>query len=805
MLLYLGSPSSVHHHAMMRLASLDPTRRQKSRWVLPDERLHQVLSPRFGGTPDPLILEAWLEQVLPQDIIRAPEGTWQFLSTLVPDSLVNRQTRRIPGLMPLVSDIVRRGRALGIKTVAGGPVDRLPWPELWSWYDRQLSQGLADTLRLYEYAQRTAKVPGESGGVLFVYGFTRLTVPLLQLLRHWENAGRTVELWGVETLVSESSRERLARFGVRITLLDPVDGMSEKTQIRVPPTLETVDATAGLFAQGRLDPDDAVVVETAAASSRALWRGFRRHELLSKETALADRERALFRLFMRVAQGQARPAMVRRWQKVSGASPEWARDWWTRVVGIQTWHQWSGLFREAADAHGSAWPDVLAWAEAVGGWDSLAAPRGNSPASVLMRLDWPDEESSRNPAVLPAELAVWVPSPHVVLPDPGPGSFPRPVPQTPFDHDAGLRRWIREAPPASQDRRILDGWLLDPAISLWLVGDANGLADHQEEAVMVRSPQSDRHWLDIQKWYRAWRDDTHHSSYTGDIASRLAQPLMPGRLSPSALEDFGRCPLAFLMGRILRVPEGTRSSSAIDPGTLGQWAHRALQLMAEGRRPLSRDQVQAAVDTAMSETPAPDTVPAFVRRYHEGRLTSELYEALLRDGWDPERRMEVEVDLVWDWVWPMHGRIDRLDWLDGGLLRLVDYKTGRTKDPGQPSPANLQLLLYQRAVTRQYQRPVEAELYGISQKSGFQHRPLAPGAAESKAEELDEIGRGMQQRMAAGQFRPVPDPKLQPCRVCAYRLICPASVVDYAEIKHAADPGYQTLWRPEEVSDDAQG
>jgi RecB family exonuclease len=269
---------------------------------------------------------------------------------------------------------------------------------------------------------------------------------------------------------------------------------------------------------------------------------------------------------------------------------------------------------------------------------------------------------------------------------------------------------------------------------------------------------------------------------------------MPAQLSPSALEDFGRCPLSFLLRRLLRIPAMEDEAVDVTPQTIGMWAHRALELIVRRGFALTPDAMRQCLDEAIAEYPVSRLVPPFLVEYAADGLSSELYEALVREDWPPQGHTEVEVSLAWEWVWPMQGRVDRIDWMDDGGIRLVDYKTGTVLNPVVPSPANMQLLLYQQALAEHYGVPVEAELYGISQKSRFMRRRVSHAAGVAQREVIRSIAEGIRTRIREGKFWPVPDAKIQPCRLCAYRLVCPDQVVQEASVKNASDEEFLALW-----------
>lgn len=800
MIVYIGSMSAIHGHWTHRMQSLNRNQRSASRVIVPGERLSGLLQARVPDAPELMPVDHWLGHVLPQHITRAPRGTWEFLTALVPDTLFPPPWRDTPGVAQSLAQLVDRGRKIGMRTLLGSAMDRLPWPALWTWYDRHVGGTVADELRMYEYAARSPKVPNQPGGFTFIYGFTQVTPPLWKLLGHWASR-TTVEMWAVLETMEAEDRDRLASLGVEVRRLDGPSGATAVRTVRPDPGLDVFDQSATLLLKQDIPLHETVFVSASPASGRALARALKRHALVPEAAVLEDRGQALWRLFLLTARDRVREPIVARWLLESTREAGWARDWWRRAMAVPSWSALLPLIEEAADVHQTAWPEAVAWAGGMQAWDAMLLRP--SPERVEAGLD--AVMSLRTaPAwlpILPLDEAIWLPASHMVVVTDGSGGLPRPRPRTPFDSEDAISTWIRRAHPERHDAILLQHMVHDPGLALWWVGSVHDGFSHDSDDHLDFSTQWDLHRdadpERIRAWYREWREEPRYSHYTGQVDPAVAGPLMPARLSPSALEDFGRCPLSFFLGRLLRVPVVDEDTAEVGPQLAGQWAHRAMQLMVECRWDLSPSQVRLAVKEAMAENPAPSQVAAFYLRYQEDRLASELYEALLRDGWSPAIRSEAEVDFQWELLWPMSGRVDRLDWLDGNMLRLVDYKTGKLQSPVPPTPSNLQLLLYQDAVSRRYQRPVAAELYGISQRSKFQHRRLEAGEADLHHDDVQEILTGIQERMDNGAFFPVPDARLQPCRMCSFQLVCPARVPEYAEVKIAAHPAYQRLWRPD--------
>ncbi len=801
--LYLGSPSAIHEHWRKRLTTLDAPERQASRVLVPTKRLAEALNGRVSEAPDIMAIDQWLELVLPQHIMRSPHGTWEILSELAPPALVPEPWKSTPGIAMSLARIIQAGRREGLSHMVSSRTDRIPWADLWSWYADRFSGGVSDELRLYEYAGVTAKVPNAPGGATFLYGFGRISSPLAALLRHW-GTRTTVEAWAITGSVEPEIVRGLKGRGATIVELESGAG-GRWVGIPIPAGSDPVDEVAQLIRDENLPwPETVVCIDSD--EPRPLVRALARQRLISPETVERTDSDSLWPLFLSVAGGQARAAVRRRWaewlstHRLPGRDFDaWARHWWKRVRDVSRWSQLGPLMEEAAQYHGlsEAWQFAMTWGQQAWVFDEWGSNPTPERVRLIMTTLAPNEAMNPLP-ILPLHEAVWLPSWNLVLA--GQGRFPRPVPRTPWDGEAAVRPWIRQSYPESQDAVILRALAQDSGMMRWIAlpsPDDRRFPLDEIRTVEPRHLEEGPSMADsarIHAWYRGWRESAEYSAFTGQVDAELVRALSPARLSPSALEDFGRCPLSYFLRRLLRVQEPEEEMVEVDVRLQGQWAHRALQWMVEQKFPLNPGNVRDAVQAAIAENPAPDTVAPFHIRYQAEKLTSELYEALLRDDWTPDLRSAVEVDIAWESFWPMQGRVDRMDWLPDGTIRLVDYKTGQITNPARVSPPHLQLLLYQGAVSAQYGKPVAAELFGISQRSGYQHRAVNPEQAQEVRPELERILQGIKERMDAGAFYPVPDPRVQPCRMCSYREVCPSGVVRYAEAKIAENPAYQSLW-----------
>ena len=154
---------------------------------------------------------------------------------------------------------------------------------------------------------------------------------------------------------------------------------------------------------------------------------------------------------------------------------------------------------------------------------------------------------------------------------------------------------------------------------------------------------------------------------------------VPTSLSPSRVEAFTSCPLAFRFASIDRLPEPPHPATA-----KGSLVHRALELLF-CREPLDRTPAAAADDLARAVAELRND-PEFVLL----ALDEAAQEAFFADASrlveryfameDPrtvraiglELRLEATVGEL-----TLRGIIDRLELDDDGELVVTDYKTGR--------------------------------------------------------------------------------------------------------------------------------
>ncbi|MDO8369101.1 MAG: ATP-dependent DNA helicase [Saprospiraceae bacterium] len=164
-------------------------------------------------------------------------------------------------------------------------------------------------------------------------------------------------------------------------------------------------------------------------------------------------------------------------------------------------------------------------------------------------------------------------------------------------------------------------------------------------------------------------------------------------LSITALNRYLRCPLAFYYEDVLKVPGATSEAAAF-----GSAMHAALQQFLMKMKSHKKYEWPSA--EALSK------IFNLEMEHRRGLFSEQGFAQRLALGKDHLRRIHVEQVPYWrkravaerriDRVElegiPLTGMLDKIEWLDGGLLRIVDYKTG-TPDPKKTAaPAENQVL-----------------------------------------------------------------------------------------------------------------
>lgn len=266
---------------------------------------------------------------------------------------------------------------------------------------------------------------------------------------------------------------------------------------------------------------------------------------------------------------------------------------------------------------------------------------------------------------------------------------------------------------------------------------------------------------------------------------------VPTSLSPSRVEAFTSCPMAFRFASIERLPEAPSPHT-----TKGSFVHRVLELLftyAGAARDL--DSARACFDRAVDEL-AVD--PEFTML----NLDPSEHEAFLADGWslveryfameDPtavrdiglELRLEAQVGAL-----ALRGIIDRLELDDDGGLIVTDYKTGRAPglkyEQGRLAGVHFYSFLCEEVLGR---RPAAIRLMYLRTGETITALPSAQ-SVKFITTRTTAVWKAVERACTTGNFLPRQGPL---CGSCSFQQWCPAFGGDpelaavEAPLRHAA-------------------
>jgi ATP-dependent helicase/nuclease subunit B len=258
-------------------------------------------------------------------------------------------------------------------------------------------------------------------------------------------------------------------------------------------------------------------------------------------------------------------------------------------------------------------------------------------------------------------------------------------------------------------------------------------------------------WKDVMAWYRRHRPAELARVKAGltfrgrraRVDARFVDSLYGRRTSPSAIERYSRCPFSWFMTYGIGLKE--RRVYGTDSRDLGDIYHGVLmrfgqEMCADGKRPsdegsrwqtVTDGEIAAlasrltsaefarvadsadGVGTADPEAALNDyrcgrvartvteAARALTRQVREGRLDGMFFESAFgARGEFPAMEFSGDLGAETGAV-RIEGRIDRVDVLDGGYARIVDYKSGAEKFSAEDAADGyqLQLMIYLQAVS----------------------------------------------------------------------------------------------------------
>jgi putative RecB family exonuclease len=251
------------------------------------------------------------------------------------------------------------------------------------------------------------------------------------------------------------------------------------------------------------------------------------------------------------------------------------------------------------------------------------------------------------------------------------------------------------------------------------------------------------------------------------------EPRVPG-LSPSRANDYQQCPLLFRFRVVDRLPEPPSSAAA--RGTLVHSVLERLYDLPLGERTTAaaHDLIPEAWDRLLERSPEVTALFASEEEREAwlgiARLLLDTYFTLedpnrLQPG---ERELSVRTQL--DDGPQLRGIVDRLDVAPDGALRVVDYKTGKSPNPGYEGSALFQMRFYSYVLWRE--RGVLPRMLQLVYLGNGQILRHTPSEEEMRTLELRlrSLWESIEASARTGQWR---TRRSRLCDWCAHRAICP--------------------------------
>ena len=319
-------------------------------------------------------------------------------------------------------------------------------------------------------------------------------------------------------------------------------------------------------------------------------------------------------------------------------------------------------------------------------WPDLARPTSLYPGSLLRLLGWPREIDRQRAARAAFRDLVGSAARRVT------------VSTIAFEDDAVVAGSALIEDLADLDVEVA----VEPPPTGRVTADA-GLAEAPGAVPLADEPAE---WLALRERRRA-RADARAGGQTG--------PRAPAAYAIGAVERYLRCPFQYFAAAVLRLGEEPDDEVILSPRSRGRFVHEVLRAFFERWQ----DEGGGAVD--VDSFPRARTLAAAVAEEHlaglpprdraveriwllgspagAGVLDRLLMMEADRPGRVLERLLEVRLDGEHrldgaDGPRPvrLRGTADRIDLIEGGRLRVVDYKTGRAPDRAR----SLQLPIYGR-------------------------------------------------------------------------------------------------------------
>ncbi|MBZ5505246.1 MAG: ATP-dependent helicase [Acidobacteriia bacterium] len=233
-------------------------------------------------------------------------------------------------------------------------------------------------------------------------------------------------------------------------------------------------------------------------------------------------------------------------------------------------------------------------------------------------------------------------------------------------------------------------------------------------------------------------------------------------LSANAVQSYSTCPMKFKLERDWRIPG--EAAAAMQYGFAIHTVLKNYYDPAAHAKELSIDDAIQAFRHEFAKGYIDDPVQ---RKMYEERGEDQLRTLLNASPRGSVNVIAAEHKFSFKLGGrEIRGRIDRIDQLEDGVVRVIDYKTGAPKDR-KFAEESLQLSIYAMAVAQMNLSPRELVLVNVQDNShavaGRTVKQL-----DTARQEIEDAAEGI----SRGEFDPSPGSH---CRWCDYKSLCPAT------------------------------
>jgi DNA helicase-2/ATP-dependent DNA helicase PcrA len=233
-------------------------------------------------------------------------------------------------------------------------------------------------------------------------------------------------------------------------------------------------------------------------------------------------------------------------------------------------------------------------------------------------------------------------------------------------------------------------------------------------------------------------------------------------LSANAVQSYSTCPMKFKLERDWKIPG--EAAAAMQYGFAIHTVLKNYYDPAAHAKELSVEDAVEAFKVEFGKGYIDDPVQ---RKMYEERGVDQLRTLLLASPRGSANVIATEHKFSFKLgEREIKGRIDRIDLLEEGVVRVIDYKTGAPKER-KFADESLQLSIYAMSVAQMDLSPRELVLVNV-QDNSLAISSRTPKQLDSAREKIEEAAEGIRR----GEFDPKPGSH---CRWCDYQNLCPAT------------------------------